>query len=87
MRLLEDPKTPLWIRLVSWAIALLLALLITRLVFTFGYYASGLAVLDEQKRQMKKTPIKLEFEDPGRLPAAYPNAAPDPNASGDPNGG
>ena len=59
MRLLKDPKTPLWIRLVSWAVAIIVALLIVRLVFTFGYYASGLAVLDAQKKQREKTPIKL----------------------------
>lgn len=87
MRLLKDPKTPLWIRIVSWTVALLVALLITRLVFTFGYYASGLAVLDEYDRRMEKIPIKLEFQDPGDPPAGDPNAAPDPNASGDPNDG
>jgi len=78
MRLLKDPKTPLWIRLVSWAVAIIVALLIVRLVFTFGYYASGLAVLDAQKKQREKTPIKLEFPESGTGTPVDPNAA-DPN--------
>ena len=46
------------------AAAIVVAVLIVRLVFAFGWYASGLAAdkADEQKRQSE--PIDVKFADP-----------------------
>ena len=62
MQLIRDPSTPWWVRMLSILVATVLALAIVYLVFMFGYYASGLAVLDEQKKQPK--PIPLQFSKP-----------------------
>lgn len=40
---------------------------IVHLVFNFGYYASGLALLKQEERIRRETPIRTEFADPNRL--------------------
>jgi len=60
MQLIQDPKTPWWIRMASLILATCVALAIAYLVFTFAYYASGMAALDQQKQQ----PIPLQFSNP-----------------------
>ena len=86
MRLIQYPRTPLWIRIVSLIGALIVASGIIYLVFTFGWYASGLAVLKEEKRRREQTPIRLDFGADANSPVPDPNApakdanAPDPNA-------
>ncbi len=62
MQLIQDPRTPWWIRALSILLATAVAIGIVYLVFMFGYYASGLAVLDEQKKQPQ--PIPLQFSKP-----------------------
>lgn len=74
MRLLKDPKTPLLIRIISLAGAIVVAALIVRLVFAFGYYASGLAAHQEDERRRREAPIPLKFADPN-APAADANAS------------
>jgi hypothetical protein len=74
MSLVQYPRTPWWIRIVSLVGALTVAAMIVYLVFTFGWYASGLAALKEERTQREKTPIRLDFKDPN-VPAD-PNGAP-----------
>jgi len=77
MRLITAPRTPPFIRLVSWVAALLVTLTIVYLVFKFGYYASGLAAFEQDQKIRSKTPIPLKFADP--------NAPSDQNTRADPN--
>ena len=44
---------------------------IVYLVFNFGYYASGLAVLKHEEKSRRETPIRTEFADPN---GADPNS-------------
>jgi len=78
MIILKPPRTPWPILLVSWIAALILAAMIAHLVFTFGYYASGLAAFKEDERRRSETPIPLSFAEPG----GDPNAASPPSPSG-----
>ncbi len=64
MIILKPPRTPWPILLVSWIAALIVAALIAHFVFTFGYYASGLAAYHEDERRRLETPIPLSFADP-----------------------
>lgn len=64
MSLIKPPRTPLPIRIIALLAALVVALLIARLVFTFGWYASGLASHQQQERLREETPIDLQFADP-----------------------
>ena len=86
MRLIQYPRTPWWIRIVSMIGALIVAGLILWLVFTFGWYASGLAVIKEEKRRRERTPIRLDFGADANAPARDLNAPADPNRPTDPNG-
>lgn len=61
---IKSPKTSFLVRLLSVLVALAIAAGIVHLVFTFGYFASGLAVLDADERRRQETPIPLEFNDP-----------------------
>lgn len=76
MSLIQTPRTPWWIRIVSILGALVLAALLAHLVLTFGWYASGLAIQKEEERRQRKAPIPLNFSEPG---ARDPNIE-DPNA-------
>ncbi len=71
--LLEDPKTPLLVRVVSLLVALAVGAIIVHLVFTFGYYASGLAALDAEEKRRREAPIPMEFTDPNG-PASRPGS-------------
>ncbi len=62
--LIRPPKNPLPVRILALLLALVVALLIARLVFTFGWYASGLAAHKEQEKLRQETPINLQFADP-----------------------
>ena len=73
MSLVIPPRVPLHIRLVAWIGALLIAGWIVYLVFNFGYYASGLAVLKEEEKLRRKTPIQMECADPNAPERADPN--------------
>ena len=74
MIILKPPKTPWPILLASWIAALIVAALIAHFVFTFGYYASGLAAYQEDERRRFETPIPLSFADPSTDPNANPPA-------------
>lgn len=85
--LIRAPRTPPIVRIASLIVALAVGGVIVWLVFTFGYYASGLAALKEHQRRQRETPIPATFADPNAPPAARP---PDPNSpipynSPDPN--
>ena len=71
MDVIRTPPAPLAIRIISWVLALVAAGGIVYLVFNFGYYASGLAVLKQEERIRRETPIRTEFADPNR---ADPNS-------------
>ena len=86
MKLLKDPKAPLLIRIISLAGAIVIAALIVRLVFAFGYYASGLAAHQEEERRRRESPIPLRFSDPN-ADANAPPPAPTAPAAADANGG
>ena len=75
MKLIRTPPAPTLIRLVSWIAALVVSGAIVYLVFTFGYFASGLASYKEEQRRRQETPIPLTFSDPNAAPpSADPNA-------------
>jgi hypothetical protein len=76
MSLVTPPPTPLLIRLVAWIGALLISGWIVYLVFNFGYYASGLALVKEEEKLRRKTPIRMEFVDPNAPDRSDPNQAP-----------
>ncbi len=76
MALVRAQKSPLWIRIVALAGALVLAILIARMVFMFGYVASGLASLEREQKEKRDRPIAIQFADPN-VPA--PGNA-DPNS-------
>lgn len=73
MSLITTPRAPLWIRIVAWIGALIVGGGIVYLVFNFGYYASGLAVVKQQEKLRRETPIQMEFSDPNAQPPADPN--------------
>lgn len=72
MAILKYPRAPLWIQVLALAGGLLLALLIARMVFLFGYVASGLAAYDQEQKEKQDRPIAIQFSDPNapRPPAA-----------------
>jgi len=70
MRLLKTPATPILIRVVAWILALIVGGGIVYLVFSFGYYASGLASYNEEQRRRGETPIPVSFSDPNADPNA-----------------
>jgi hypothetical protein len=72
MSLVHPPRAPIHVRLIAWVGALIVAGGILYLVFNFGYYASGLAVLKEQEKLRRETPIQMEFADPNKPPPASP---------------
>ncbi len=74
--LIRLPRTPPIVRIVSLLAALILAALIVRLVFAFGWYASGLAAYKEQERRRSAAPIPVLFEDPNEAAAPQDGAAP-----------
>ena len=47
-------------------IALALAVLIVRTVFTFAWYASGLAADQQEKDKKREAPIDVQFSDPNK---------------------
>ncbi len=47
-------------------VALVVAALIVRLVFAFGWYASGLAADKNDERKRQDQPIDVKFADPNR---------------------
>ncbi|HET9481390.1 MAG TPA: hypothetical protein VFP98_06505 [Candidatus Polarisedimenticolia bacterium] len=74
MELPRDPKTPLLVRVISILVALAIGGTIVYLVFTFGYYASGMATLKEYEKIRSETPIDTQFTTPAPQPApADPN--------------
>jgi len=73
--LVTPPRTPLWVTIISFLVALIVGAGIVYLVFMFGYYASGLAVVKEEERRRESTPIPAQFADPNDPPKAR-----DPNS-------
>ncbi|HKY33863.1 MAG TPA: hypothetical protein VJV23_15130 [Candidatus Polarisedimenticolia bacterium] len=84
MKLPESARTPLWIRLVSLLGALVAGILLTRLILTFGWYASGLAAHKEEERRRREQPIELRFADPNAGRGADPNGDQAPDAGTQP---
>ena len=80
MKLVTYPRSSPLLIITSIVLATIIALSITRLVFKFGYYASGLAALDYDEQRRREAPIDVQFTNPDA------NAA-DANALGptDPN--
>lgn len=63
MAIVKYQRAPLWVRILALAGGLLVALLIARMVFLFGYVASGLAALDQEQKEKKDRPIAIQFTD------------------------
>ncbi len=67
--LVKYPKTSPFLMGAAILVGLAVAALIVHMVFTFAWFASGLAIDKEEERQRQERPIDVEFRSP-----------PDPNA-------
>lgn len=64
----KEPRTPLAIRLLGILIALAICAVVIQVVFTFAWYASGLAADREEARRRREAPIPVGFADPNAAP-------------------
>lgn len=74
--LIRTPRTPVVVRILSLIAALVIAAVIVRLVFAFGWYASGLAAYKDEERRRREGPISVVFDDPNRASPPAGGAAP-----------
>lgn len=61
---LPRPRTPLAVRVVGLLLAVAVAAGIIKLVFTFAWYASGLAADKAEERARREAPIPVDFSKP-----------------------
>lgn len=66
--LLKPPRSSPLLMAAAILLGLAVAALIVHMVFTFAWFASGLAVDKEEERRRQERPIDVEFQ------AADPNA-------------
>ena len=73
----RPPSTSWPVRIMGIVVALIIGAFILKLVFTFAYYASGMAVNEADERLRREAPIPVSFGDPNAVPLA--TAAPPSN--------